>query len=55
MNKNKSLKMMSKYYNKRSQELKDYYHDAGQFYWGKTDAWLSNKLIFGKKIQQYIY
>ena len=49
MNKNKSLKMMSKkYYNKRSQELKDYYHDAGQFYWGKTDAWLSNKLIFGK-------
>ena len=45
---NKSLKMMSKkYYNKRSQELKDYYHDAGQFYW-ETDAWLSNKLIFGK-------
>ena len=30
----------------RSQELEQAYHDAGQFYWGKTDAWLNNKVIF---------
>lgn len=48
-NKDKSLKMLSKKnYKKRSQELRNYFHDAGQFYWGKTKAWLSNEIIFGK-------
>ena len=23
------------------------FHDAGQFYWGRTDAWLGNKPVFG--------
>jgi len=32
--------------NERSQDLKDYFHDAGQFYWGKPEAWLSNKNFF---------
>jgi len=32
--------------NERSQDLKDYYHDAGQFYWGTSEAWLSNKNFF---------
>jgi N-acylneuraminate cytidylyltransferase len=31
----------------RSQDLEEAYHDAGQFYWGKEDAWCSDKPIFG--------
>jgi N-acylneuraminate cytidylyltransferase len=31
---------------KRSQDLKEAYHDAGQFYWGKCDDYLSSKGIF---------
>jgi len=34
------------YYNTRSQDLENAWHDAGQFYWGKTNAWLSLKPIF---------
>ena len=30
----------------RSQDLPSAYHDAGQFYWGKTEAWLEGKRIF---------
>ena len=30
----------------RSQDLEEAYHDAGQFYWGKTDAFLEKKAIF---------
>lgn len=30
----------------RSQELEEAYHDAGQFYWGKAEAFLSEKRIF---------
>lgn len=33
-------------FNVRSQDLEDAYHDAGQFYWGKRDAWLEGKSIF---------
>lgn len=29
---------------KRSQDLVPAYHDAGQFYWGKTNAWLDPKV-----------
>ncbi len=29
----------------RTQDLKPAYHDAGQFYWGRTDAWLNNACI----------
>jgi pseudaminic acid cytidylyltransferase len=31
----------------RSQDLKEAWHDAGQFYWGKADLWLSGSPIFG--------
>lgn len=31
---------------KRSQDLVECYHDAGQFYWGTTAAWLSGKPTF---------
>lgn len=27
----------------RTQDLEDYFHDSGQFYWGKKSAWLSEK------------
>lgn len=33
---------------KRSQDLEEAYHDAGQFYWGKTDDYLSEKAIFSQ-------
>lgn len=30
----------------RSQDLEATYHDAGQFYWGKADAWRKERPIF---------
>ena len=33
-------------FNTRSQDLEEAYHDAGQFYWGRTDAWLQGRMIF---------
>ena len=33
-------------FKKRSQDLVETYHDAGQFYWGKSSAWLSEKVLF---------
>ncbi|UAA39496.1 pseudaminic acid cytidylyltransferase [Paraneptunicella aestuarii] len=33
---------------KRSQDLEEAYHDAGQFYWGSTKAYLSDEPIFSK-------
>lgn len=35
-------------FNTRSQDLEEAYHDAGQFYWGRTSAWLTEKMIFSK-------
>lgn len=32
--------------NIRSQDLEDSWHDAGQFYWGRANAWLAGKPIF---------
>lgn len=34
-------------FNTRSQDLEEAYHDAGQFYWGRVDAWQSEKTVFG--------
>ncbi|MFG0631981.1 pseudaminic acid cytidylyltransferase [Pseudomonas sp. xss_2] len=36
-------------FSKRSQDLEQAYHDAGQFYWGTAAAWLHGKMIFGPK------
>lgn len=36
----------SEYFNTRSQDLEEAYHDAGQFYWGRASAWLQGKMIF---------
>ena len=32
----------------RSQDLEESYHDAGQFYWGKPENWVKEKIIFNK-------
>ena len=34
------------HFNTRSQDLEEGYHDAGQFYWGRSSAWLAGKPIF---------
>ncbi len=31
----------------RSQDLEEAFHDAGQFYWGKTSAWCATDTLFG--------
>lgn len=36
------------YFNTRSQDLEEAWHDAGQFYWGRADAWLNDKPIFSQ-------
>lgn len=38
-----------KQFNTRSQDLEEAYHDAGQFYWGTKEAWLTEKIIFGSE------
>ena len=35
-------------YNSRTQDLKKTYHDAGQFYWGRPEAWLKLKPVFNQ-------
>lgn len=37
------------HYTTRSQDLTPAYHDAGQFYWGKTAAWLDGLPLFGNQ------
>lgn len=34
------------YFNTRSQDLEEAFHDAGQFYWGRAEAWLQERIIF---------
>ena len=41
-------------FNRRSQDLEEAYHDAGQFYWGNTQAWLEGKPIFSEEASLYI-
>ena len=33
-------------FSKRSQDLDDAYHDAGQFYWGRPHGWLDSENLF---------
>ena len=35
-----------RHFNTRSQDLEAAYHDAGQFYWGRADAWQQGRMIF---------
>ena len=34
------------HFNTRSQDLEEAWHDAGQFYWGQSNAWVRKKVIF---------
>jgi pseudaminic acid cytidylyltransferase len=44
---NENLKMREpNYLQSRSQDLEKFYHDSGQFYWIKTEAFLLEKTIF---------
>lgn len=38
----------------RSQDLEEAYHDAGQFYWGTRDAWLSDDPLFGQSSRLFV-
>ena len=47
LNANETISMLYPEHEKtRSQDLQQAYHDAGQFYWGKASAFLSEKAIF---------
>jgi N-acylneuraminate cytidylyltransferase len=34
-------------YQTRSQDLEPAFHDAGQFYWGRAQAWIDERPVFG--------
>lgn len=47
LSKNNELKMFwPEHLNTRTQDLSEAYQDVGQFYWGKTQAFLKNDAIF---------
>ena len=47
MNKSDQVEMFyPEHLNTRSQDLKDAYHDAGQFYWGKVEAFKEELPLF---------
>lgn len=48
INKRKIEMFYPMHYNSRSQDLEEAFHDAGQFYWGLTDAWLNEKPIISQ-------
>ncbi|MFP4453940.1 MAG: pseudaminic acid cytidylyltransferase [Desulfobacterales bacterium] len=39
---------------KRSQDLEEAYHDAGQFYWGKVKSFIEDKKLFSPKSKPVI-
>jgi pseudaminic acid cytidylyltransferase len=41
-------------YDKRSQDLEEAWHDAGQFYWGNKMTWLSELPLFSSKSMSII-
>lgn len=43
--------LFPEHYLTRSQDLPKIFHDAGQFYWGTNNAWLSKASIFSNKSQ----
>lgn len=55
MTKNNRVNMFNpEQFNTRSQDLEEAYHDAGQFYWGKTSAFLAEKMIFSESATPYL-
>jgi len=55
VNDSNRLKMFyPKYFNKRSQDLEDSFHDAGQFYWGNSESFVREKALFTEISTPYI-
>lgn len=48
--KNKIFFSKKNLFKKRTQDLKNYYHDSGQFYWGTCKNWMSKKNFIDKAI-----
>ena len=40
--------LFPEYYDTRSQDLPEALHDAGQFYWGRPQAWVNKMRVFDK-------
>jgi pseudaminic acid cytidylyltransferase len=36
------------YFNTRSQDLEEAFHDAGQFYWGRAEAWVAETSLYSE-------
>ena len=49
INNNEISMFYPQYLMSRSQDLENAYHDAGQFYWGKAQAFLDNEVMFSDK------
>jgi N-acylneuraminate cytidylyltransferase len=50
LNVDDTVEMFSpQYFNVRSQDLVEAWHDAGQFYWGTAEAWLNKAMIFASQ------
>lgn len=47
--------LSEKYLQTRTQDLKRFYHDAGQFYWGRAQSWLSNDRIIGQNSHAIVF
>ncbi len=52
--KNRVEMFCPEYFNTRSQDLEEAYHDAGQFYWGKAKAFKMMKPLFSECASPYI-
>jgi pseudaminic acid cytidylyltransferase len=50
----RSMMLQPEMYQKRSQDLEELYHDAGQFYWGTTQSWLENRTLFSNNTMSYV-
>jgi N-acylneuraminate cytidylyltransferase len=51
--KNKVSMFYPEYFNTRSQDLEEAYHDAGQFYWGKAQAFKDELFLFSEASSPY--
>lgn len=38
----------------RTQDLEEFYHDAGQFYWGSSEAWLNQNQLHSNGVGYFI-
>ena len=42
------------FYNKRSQDIEKAYHDAGMFYWGSSNSFQSEDILFSEHSRPYV-